>query len=130
MFDELEDAAAVHAQAFPNCVASLNNGIEWAHPSLFAMDQLAVDVDDQVAVPLIEALQQTNSPSINGADVRRAGGRARGPHPAVRTVPEAPPDSSACTVGTKWTSTQRHTNVSPRRHRCRVGPAARRASIR
>ena len=57
MLLELENPALINSQSFPDGVAALNDGIEWADTSLLAMHQLTVDVYDQIAVSFVEFLQ-------------------------------------------------------------------------
>src|SRR5439155_10177162 len=57
MFVELENSTVIQAQPFPDCVAALHCRIERADPCFVTMHQLPVDIDDQVAVSLIEFLQ-------------------------------------------------------------------------
>ena len=54
---QAEDFAVVNAQSLPHGVAALHGGVEWADGGLVAVQQLAVDVDDQVAVFLVEFLK-------------------------------------------------------------------------
>src|SRR5947207_11108812 len=54
---QFEDAAVVESQAFPNGVATLHDRIERADPRFVAMDQTAIDIDDQVAISLVELLE-------------------------------------------------------------------------
>jgi hypothetical protein len=53
-----EDPAVGQPQALPDRVAALHDGIERGHPRLVPVRQAAADVDDQVAVALVELLQQ------------------------------------------------------------------------
>src|ERR1043166_5814314 len=57
MLVQFENAAVVKAQAFPNGVAPLHRRIEGAYSGFVAVHELAVDVDDQVAVLGIKFLQ-------------------------------------------------------------------------
>src|SRR6266446_3536975 len=57
MLVELEDTSIVKAQSFPDRVAALHRRIEWTDPGLVAMDEAAVDVDDQVAILLVKLLE-------------------------------------------------------------------------
>ena len=57
MLVQLEDAAVVKPQSFPDRVPALHRGIERTDPGLIAMDKPTVDVDDQVAVFLVKFLQ-------------------------------------------------------------------------
>jgi hypothetical protein len=52
-----EDPAVGQPQALPDRVAALHDGIERGHPRLVPVRQAAADVDDQVAVALVELLQ-------------------------------------------------------------------------
>src|SRR5579864_1861229 len=63
MFGELEDAAIVKPQSFPHGIAPLHRGIKRAYASLITVHELAVDVDDEVAVLGIELLEH-NVPSL------------------------------------------------------------------
>ena len=54
---QAEDAAVVEAQPFPDGVAALHDRIERADAGLVAMDEAAVDVDDEVAVFVVEFLE-------------------------------------------------------------------------
>ena len=56
MFVQLENAAVIESQPFPNRIAALDRGIEWTHSRLVAMHEPAVDVHDQVAVLFVELL--------------------------------------------------------------------------
>src|SRR6476660_7358918 len=60
MFVQLEDAAVVKSQSFPDRVTALHRRVERADPSLVAMHQLSVDVYEQVAVSLAELLKHLN----------------------------------------------------------------------
>ena len=57
MFREAKDAAFVQSQAFPNAVAALYQRVEGAYAGLVAMDELAIDVDDEFTIALVELLQ-------------------------------------------------------------------------
>src|ERR1041385_7106961 len=57
MLVQFEDAAVVKSQAFPNSIATLHGRIERADPCFVAMDQTAIDIDDQVAISLVELLE-------------------------------------------------------------------------
>jgi hypothetical protein len=46
----------VEPEPFPDRVAALDDGVERAHPGPVAVRELAVHVDDEVAVTLIEDL--------------------------------------------------------------------------
>src|SRR4029077_15216692 len=60
MFVQLEDAAVVKSQPFPDRVTALHRRIERADPCLVAMEQLSVNVYDHVAVSLVEFLKHLN----------------------------------------------------------------------
>src|SRR5213083_1624397 len=60
MFVQLEDAAVVKSQSFPDRVTALHRRVERADPCLVAMHQLSVDVYEQVAVSLVEFLKHLN----------------------------------------------------------------------
>jgi hypothetical protein len=62
---EPEDAARVQPQSLPHGIAALHDRIEWAHRGLVAMHQSAADVDDQVAVAVVEALQHADSQAVS-----------------------------------------------------------------
>jgi hypothetical protein len=66
MFVQLEDATVIKAQTFPDSIPTLHRRIEWTDPSLIAMDELAIDINDQVAISLVEFLQ--HSKTADGAD--------------------------------------------------------------
>src|SRR6266496_2562022 len=57
MFVQLEDLAVVETQSLPDRVAALHHGVEWTDAGLIAVDQVAVDVDDQIAISVVELLQ-------------------------------------------------------------------------
>ncbi len=57
MLGQPEDASVVEPQAFPYGVAALHDGIKRTHPGLAAVDELAVDVDLEVAIPFVVLLQ-------------------------------------------------------------------------
>ena len=52
-----EDPAVVEPQALPDRVAALHGRVERADRGLVPVGQVPADVDDQVAVPLVESLQ-------------------------------------------------------------------------
>jgi hypothetical protein len=52
-----EDPAVGQPQAFPDRVPALHHGVERRHPGVIPVRQAAADVDDQVAVALVELLQ-------------------------------------------------------------------------
>ena len=54
---EAEDLAVVEAEAFPDAVAALHERVEGGDARFVAVEKLAVDVDDEVAVALVEGLQ-------------------------------------------------------------------------
>jgi hypothetical protein len=49
--------ALVEPQAFPDAVAPLNDAVEGADAGPIAVDELTVDVDDEIPVPLIKLLK-------------------------------------------------------------------------
>jgi hypothetical protein len=53
---EPEDPSRVQAQAFPDRITALDDGVERADAGLVAVDQSAGDVDDQVAIAFVVAL--------------------------------------------------------------------------
>eukprot|EP01026_Neomeris_dumetosa_P072435 TRINITY_DN73751_c1_g1_i1.p3 TRINITY_DN73751_c1_g1~~TRINITY_DN73751_c1_g1_i1.p3 ORF type:complete len:109 (+),score=23.66 TRINITY_DN73751_c1_g1_i1:28-327(+) len=69
---EAEDLVVVDAQPFPDRVASLDGGVEGADAGSVAVDQLAIDVDEQVFVLLVECLEhgggQRSGVGFVGAD--------------------------------------------------------------
>jgi hypothetical protein len=66
MLDEPEDAALVEPEAFPHGVPTLNDAVERAYAGLIAMDELTVDVDDEIPIPLIKSLED-DAPSSSKA---------------------------------------------------------------
>ena len=54
---EREDPAVGQPQALPDRVPALHDRVERGHPRLVPVRQAAADVDDQVAVALVELLQ-------------------------------------------------------------------------
>ena len=70
MLLEREDPALVEPQAFPHGVATLDRAVEWAHAGLVAVRELAVHVDDQVAVPLVEFLLHRQSSGAKAQGVK------------------------------------------------------------
>src|SRR5207244_8829903 len=64
MFAQFEDASIVKSQSFPDGIATLDRRIKWTDTGLVAMEQAAVDVDQQVAVFLIELLEHFLQKSI------------------------------------------------------------------
>ena len=69
MFVQLENATVIKSQTFPDSIPTLHGRIEWTDPSLVAMDELAVDVNDQVAISFVEFLEHYWSADY--ADFRR-----------------------------------------------------------
>jgi hypothetical protein len=69
MFVQLENATVIKSQTFPDSVPTLHGRIERTDPSLVAMDELAVDVNDQIAVSFVEFLKHYWSADY--ADFRR-----------------------------------------------------------
>ena len=65
MFVQLEDAAVVKPQSFPDGVAALHRRIERTDPGFIAMHETAVDVYDQVAVLLVKLLEHEISLSTD-----------------------------------------------------------------
>lgn len=62
VFVELEDAAFVKSQSFPNRVTILHRRIERANPGFVAMNESTVDVDDEIAIGGVVGLQhETNT---------------------------------------------------------------------
>jgi hypothetical protein len=57
MFAQFENPAVVESKAFPDGIPTLHSGIEWADPGFVAMDQLAVDVNHQIAISFVEFLK-------------------------------------------------------------------------
>ena len=57
VLDQPEDPAVVEPQALPDRVAALHRAVERADAGLVAVHELAVDVDEQVAVALVEGLE-------------------------------------------------------------------------
>ena len=57
MLGEFENAAVVQSQAFLHRVAALHDGIKWTDAGFVAMNELAVDVDEKVAVAFVESLE-------------------------------------------------------------------------
>src|SRR6185369_15885703 len=60
MFVELKNSAVIQAQPFPDCVAALHCRIERSDSGPIAMHELPVDIDNQVAISLIEFLKHLN----------------------------------------------------------------------
>ena len=58
VFPQLEDAAVVQAQPLPDGVAPLHHRVERADAGLVAVNERPVHVDEEVAVPFVELLQQ------------------------------------------------------------------------
>jgi hypothetical protein len=54
---EFEDPAFVQPQSFPYRIPALHGGIKRTDPCLVAVHELAVDINDQVAISLIEFLK-------------------------------------------------------------------------
>ncbi len=54
---ELEDPAGVEPQSLPHRVAALHCRVERTHPGFVTVRKLAIDVDEQVAVAFVEALE-------------------------------------------------------------------------
>ncbi|MHC4211673.1 MAG: hypothetical protein ACYSWT_18420 [Planctomycetota bacterium] len=54
---QLEDPSLVDAQPLPHGVAALDGRVERADPRLVARPEVAVDVDEDVAVLLVEVLE-------------------------------------------------------------------------
>src|SRR5947209_538054 len=54
---ELKNAPVVQTQSFPDGVAALDSGVKWTDSGIVAINQAAVDVDDQVAIGGIKFLQ-------------------------------------------------------------------------
>src|SRR5262245_7404410 len=57
MLVELEDFTLVQAQPFPHGIAALDDGVERTYARVVAVEELAVDIDEQIAVLLVERLQ-------------------------------------------------------------------------
>src|SRR5205823_6481114 len=62
MLVESKDATVVQAQALPDRVAALHDGVERADGGLVAMHEPAVDVDDEIAISLVERLEHMALP--------------------------------------------------------------------
>ena len=54
---EFENPAVVKPQSFPDCVPALHGGIERTDAGFIAMHELTVDIDNQVAIFLVEFLE-------------------------------------------------------------------------
>src|SRR4051794_21746739 len=57
MFDQPKNPSFVQPQPLPDRISSLHSRVKWADRRLIAMDQLAVDVHDQLAILFVELLQ-------------------------------------------------------------------------
>jgi hypothetical protein len=57
MFVELKDAPVIQPQPFPDRIAALHRGIKGADARPVPLEELAVDVDQQIAVLLVELLE-------------------------------------------------------------------------
>ena len=57
MLNELENPSVVDPQPFPHAIAALDDRIKRTDPRLVPMNHLAVDVDEQVFVFLVELLE-------------------------------------------------------------------------
>jgi hypothetical protein len=57
MFVELENPAVVQPQSLPHRVAALHSRIKRTNPCLIAVNQLTVDINDQIAISLVEFLK-------------------------------------------------------------------------
>src|SRR4030095_785613 len=57
MLVKLENPAVVQPQSFPHCIPTLHGGIKRTDPSLIAVHELTVDINDQIAISLIEFLE-------------------------------------------------------------------------
>ena len=66
MLDQPEYASLVEPEAFPYAVTALYDAVERADAGPIAMDELTVDVDDEIPVPLIKLLKD-DSPSFSRA---------------------------------------------------------------
>jgi len=58
MLVQFENPAVVNSQPFPDGIPTLHRRIERADPGFIAMKQLTVDVNDQIAISFVEALQR------------------------------------------------------------------------
>ena len=66
MLGQPKDASLIEPQTFPYAVTALHDAVERADTGLIAMDELTVDVDDEIPVPLIKLLKD-DSLSFSGA---------------------------------------------------------------
>ncbi len=57
MLGEFEDGVVVESEAFPDGVAALDGGVEWADAGVVAVDEFGVDVDEEVAVAFVVGLE-------------------------------------------------------------------------
>src|SRR5262245_22934991 len=69
MLVKLENAAVVHPQSFPNRIATLHGRIKRTDAGFVAVYELTVDINDQVAISLVEFLKHwSNRGSADNAD--------------------------------------------------------------
>jgi len=54
---QFENPTLIKSQTLPDSIPTLHGRIEWTDPSLVAMNELAVDVNDQIAVSFVESLE-------------------------------------------------------------------------
>eukprot|EP00053_Salpingoeca_punica_P011488 m.102286 g.102286 ORF g.102286 m.102286 type:complete len:370 (-) comp15684_c0_seq1:872-1981(-) len=63
---QMEDASAVHAHAFPYCVAALNRRVKDGHGCILARAEAVADPDEDVAVALVWQARQLQAVVLNG----------------------------------------------------------------
>src|SRR4030095_16681370 len=57
MLVKLENPAVVQPQSSPHCIPALHGGIKRTDPRLIAMHELTVNINDQIAISIIEFLK-------------------------------------------------------------------------
>src|SRR4029077_15761070 len=152
MFVQLEDAAVVKSQSFPDRVTALHRRVERADPCLVAMHQLSVDVYEQVAVSLLEFLKHLNYLTqrplrtqklfismtlcplcslreiFNAAGIYKAADSIHGSSGRAHAIEPELRSVLDDTVETRSFLPPHRTNALPKCHRCHASLTARRAS--
>src|SRR5690606_35196827 len=126
MFGEAKNAPVVESQAFPHRIAALHDRIERADPRFATRKQLAVDVNQQVSIALVEGLQHELMKSAENSACRTAPDTparrrsiVRGVWPLPVVVARNPSFRQSCC-----------TRTAPTRRRSIAGPAPSGASPR
>ena len=63
---QFENPTVIKSQPFPDSIPTLHGRIEWTDPSLIAMNELAVDVNDQIAISFVESLKHVCECGLRG----------------------------------------------------------------